>query len=493
MIEAGRNLAEEKDNYKNLKTQLDEAVKKAGQTNDFREARGFLIEVQEAFKGVKMLREDRDELVNRLQDSFFKLANQMEAEKNQAFQEALQNYTILKVKVDEASFLASNSKDSGETWDYLLEVQAQFKNLRMQREHREALYGKLQEAFDKIKVLREHEKTLFDHESKQNFSQLNESVSLIIDKVKQNDDFKDLKEQLIGLQAEIRNVKLTRENRDELHSRIQDAFTMLHIKQDAFYNEKRAIAESQFQEFSERANDILARSVASIEFNQIRSYIKVFQAEMRDSAMLPAQKDSLRNIIQEAFETINTRQDQERSAYENEAAFNYNRLKLMVDDAMIQAGESNEYKETREYLKKIQAEFKGIKLIKEQREELYNRLQSAFELLNNRVDQYFREKKKNWEIRMQYKVGLLTTDIFKFREAVTTDLQNLKELEDFYQNITFSVTQETKAILGLRARIANTRAGIERKNLQISELEAELNDLQLRLSSDGAENSADQQ
>jgi len=208
--------------------------------------------------------------------------------------------------------------------------------------------------------------------------------------------------------------------------------------------------------------------------------------------MLPVQKDTLRSIIQEAFETINNRQDHERSAFENDAALNYHRLKLMVDDALNQAGESNEYKETREYLKKIQSEFKGIKLIREQREELYNRLQMAFEILNNRVDQYFREKKKNWEIRMQYKVSSLTTDIFKMRESVATDTQNLKELEDFHQNITSSVAHETKAVLGLRARVATMRSGIDRKKLQISEMEAELEELQTKLTSgDGYENQSE--
>lgn len=491
MTDTERNLAEEKDNYRNLKTQLDEAIKKVGQTNDYREAKGFLIEVQEAFKGVKMLREDRDELFNRLQDSFLKLANQVEAEKNQAYQEALQNYTLLKVKVEEASFLASNPRDINETWDYLIEVQSQFKNIRLLREHREALYGRLQEAFDKIKMLRENEKALFDEENKQNFSHFSQSVSSAIEKIKQTDDFRDLKELLINLQAEIRNARLTRENRDELHSRIQVAFSILHVKQDDFYNEKRSTAEAQFQEYSKQANEILTQATVSNDFNVVRTNIKIFQSEIRESSMLPAQKDTLRNIIQEAFETLNNRQDQERSTFENEAVFNYNRLKLMVDDGLSQAGESNEYKETREYLKKIQAEFKGIKLIREQREELYNRLQSAFELLNNRVDQYFREKKKNWEIRMQYKVSSLTTDIFKIRESIITDTQNLKELEDFHQNITSSITQETKAVLGLRARIATMRSGIEKKNRQISEMEAELEDLQSRLTSnDMPENSS---
>jgi chromosome segregation ATPase len=78
------------------------------------------------------------------------------------------------------------------------------------------------------------------------------------------------------------------------------------------------------------------------------------------------------------------------------------------------------------------------------------------------------------------------------RESVATDTQNLKELEDFHQNITSSVAHETKAVLGLRARVATMRSGIDRKKLQISEMEAELEELQTKLTSgDGHENQSD--
>jgi len=145
-----------------------------------------------------------------------------------------------------------------------------------------------------------------------------------------------------------------------------------------------------------------------------------------------------------------------------------------------QAEESNEYKETREYLKKIQSEFKGIKLIREQREELYSRLQSAFEILNKRVDEYFLEKKKNWEVRMQYKLTSLSTDIFQLRESLENDFEKLQELED-HLGIIQSSDKETSSVLSLKARISSMRITIEKKETQIRNMESEIADLIKRL------------
>jgi hypothetical protein len=483
-MEPENKFTEEAENYKTFEIQLNEAIRKAESTEDLREAKSILIETQQNFRGVKLFWKDREELNIRLQEAFRRINNQIENEKKQSYEEALLNYTHLKVKVEEASFLASNPKDFNETWEFLLEVQAMFKNTRLLNEHRETLYGKLQEAFAKIKEFRERERSEFASGSSQNQAQLNELLAETIKSVQESDDFRGLKEKLINIQSEIRNAKLTRDVRDELNTRLQDAFTMLHIRQDAVFTEKRQNAENQFQLFENRAKEILKQAQESTDFNKVRADVKQIQSEIRESALFGEQRDSLRNIIQEAFETVNNRQDQERLSFETDAQNNYNRLKKLVDDGLTQANESNEYKETREYLKKIQAEFKGIKLVKEQREALYNRLQSAFDILNTRVDIYFREKKKNWEVKMQYKLSSLNTEVYRLRETIANETQNLKELDDFYQNIANPAVHDTKAVLGLKARISSLQVGIEKKKQQVAELENEIADLQSRIETD---------
>jgi len=131
-------------------------------------------------------------------------------------------------------------------------------------------------------------------------------------------------------------------------------------------------------------------------------------------------------------------------------------------------------------LKKIQSEFKGIKMAHEQREELYSRLQTAFDILGKRLDDFFRHKKKNWEVKMQFTLSRLSVDIYELQTALDKDQAYLKELED-QLDIIVSAGKEKDSITGLEARIFSTRHSIEHKIRQIADLEVNKNDLQNRL------------
>ncbi|MEI7981957.1 MAG: hypothetical protein WCI71_09910, partial [Bacteroidota bacterium] len=142
--------------------------------------------------------------------------------------------------------------------------------------------------------------------------------------------------------------------------------------------------------------------------------------------------------------------------------------------------ETHEYKETREFLKKIQTEFKGIKMIREQREELYSRLQTAFDILNKRLDEFFRTKKKNWEVKMQYKLSESSSEIFLLRENIKNKTVYLKELED-QLDIIVSAGKDNQAILGLQSRISSVRMDIRKTETQAEELELQMRELKNRL------------
>jgi len=313
-------------NYNELKTQLENALDLVNRTNDIREAKGYLIEIQSSFKGLKLQGEDREELYHRLQKAFEKVNNQIEEERRNFENEAFMNYLNIKAKVDKAVLLAGKPENFKETWDFLVEVQSLFKGTSLLREHREELYVLLQGAFDNLKTLREREK----------------------------------------------------------------------------------------------------------------------------------------------------------SDFEKEAMTNYERLKALVEKGFNQARETNQYKETREFLKKIQSEFKGTRLAREQREELYSRLQTAFDILGKRLDEFFRQKKKNWDIKMQYKISEYSTDIFDLEESLRKDRLCLQELED-QLDIIESGGKGSIAITGLKSRIASIITNIQRKENQIRDLESDLNKLKDRL------------
>jgi len=317
---------EAQQNYENLKTILETGLSNARRAGTLRDAKGFLIGVQDHFKGLMLRREDRDALYTRLQEAFADLNRQIEDEQSNFEYEALTTYAELKPDIDRASDLAANSDDLKAAWEVLL-----------------------------------------------------------------------------GLQDRIKGSKLMREHRDELFAGLQNA-----------------------------------------------------------------------------FETVKMRRDEERRAFDREAENNYNRLKVLVEKGLVQAGESHEYKETREFLKKIQSEFKGTKMVPEKRGELYSRLQAAFDLLGKRLDDFFRNKKKNWEVKMKFTLSRLSADIFELETSLKKDEDYLKDLEDQLDIIVFA-GKEHEALAGLQARISSVRLSMEQKLNKIAGLENDKRELENRI------------
>ena len=227
-------------------------------------------------------------------------------------------------------------------------------------------------------------------------------------------------------------------------------------------------------------NMILLKMRYSSNSKETWDFLIGVQNRIRGAKLFREQREELHGKLEEAFMLIKIRREEEHQIFEQESAQNYIRLKSLVEKGLLQAEETHEYKETREFLKKIQSEFKGVKLVREQREELYARLQTAFDILGKRLDEYFRHKKKNWEVKMQFTLSRLSADIYELQEALSKEQSYLNELEDHMEIITLS-GKENNARPGLEARLSSARLSIERKQQQIHHLEIERVELQTKL------------
>jgi hypothetical protein len=316
---------------------------------------------------------------------------------------AFENYVTLKAVLEAGLTSANQAENLREAKGFLIEVQNHFKGLMLRREDREELYGKLQDAFAGVNRKIEDERLEFENEAFANYADLKPAVSEAAELALTSEDTKSTWDRLLEIQNRMKGAKLLREHRDELYAGLQDAFGMIKI-----------------------------------------------------------------------------RRDEARQVFDQEAHLNYTRLKSLVEKGLQQAEETHEYKETREFLKKIQSEFKGTKMIHEQREELYSRLQTAFDILGKRLDDFFRHKKKNWEVKMQFTLSRFSTDIYDLESALEKDETYLAELED-QLDIVVSAGKETDALTGIRARIASTKRNMENHRMQIARLETERSELQNRI------------
>ncbi|MCX6306258.1 MAG: hypothetical protein NT040_14940 [Bacteroidetes bacterium] len=319
-----------------------------------------------------------------------------------------------------------------------------------------------------------------DDEARLNYENLKSILETGLANASQAESLHDAKGHLIDVQNHFKGLRLRREDREELYGRLQEAFANINrkIEEDRLNFENEAFAN--YADLKPVVADAAGRAVDSEDMKATWDLLLDLQGRIRSSKLLREHRDELYASLQDAFGMIKLRRDEERKVFDQEAQHNYTRLKSLVEKGLKQAEETHEYKETREFLKKIQSEFRGIKMVHDQREELYSRLQTAFDILGKRLDDFFRHKKKNWEVKMQFTLSRISVDIFELQTALEKEESYLKELEDQLE-ITASAGKEREVITGLQARINSTRRGIEQKRRQIDTLEVGKNELQNRL------------
>ncbi len=285
---------------------------------------------------------------------------------------------------------------------------------------------------------------------------------------------------LIDVQGHFKGLMLRQADREELYGRLQEAFAEVNRNIEDERSDFEQEALSNFADIKPAVVGASGQALTSADMKATWDLLLQLQSQIKGSKLLREHRDELFALLQDAFGLIKIRRDDERQAFNQEAHHNYVRLKALVDKGLLQAEETHEYKETREFLKKIQSEFKGIKMAHEQREELYSRLQTAFDILGKRLDEFFRHKKKNWEVKMQFTLSRFSVDIFDLQKGVEKDQAYLKELEDQLDIVVYS-GKEAEAGAGIRARMDSARRSMEQKYRQISDLEVERNVLQNRL------------
>jgi hypothetical protein len=315
----------------------------------------------------------------------------------------------------------------------------------------------------------------------QNYSDLKNILEAGLTKASQAENHHEAKGFLIEVQNHFRGLKLRREDREELYTLLQTAFSALNRKIEDERNDFELEALSNYADLKPDVEKASCMALDSMDMKGTWDFLVGIQSRIKAAKLTREQRDELFGMLQEAFGMIKLRRQEEQQVFEHASQVNYLRLKALVDKGLIQAEETHEYKETREFLKKIQSEFKGIKLVHEQREELYSRLQTAFDILGKRLDEFFRHKKKNWEVKMQFTLSRFSADIFELRESLRKEQSNLEELEDQHE-ILVSSGKDKESRAALEARIASAHRSIEHKRHQILSLETEKNELENRLS-----------
>jgi len=298
-------------------------------------------------------------------------------DRNDFDKESLINYEHLRIMVENCVELAGKTTDFKGTKIELINVQNDLKNTKLRYESRQELWERLNEAFE---ILRHRQST----ESMGNYYNFRHQIDQLVAEAKITTNYRETRERLIHIQGEFKTIVLTKEHRDELWNLMQTAFDTLSHRQDSEHKRFEMDSQTNYHDLNQKIDQILRTVEITPEIRETREKLKDLQGNMRELKLTKEQRDELWNKLNHGFERLSQRMESSHQHYETECYQNYMFLKKKVEVAEQKAVKSIDFNEARSFIQSIQGSFKGIKLLKEQREELWQRITTAYQTLLDR-------------------------------------------------------------------------------------------------------------
>lgn len=388
-----------------------------------------------------------------------------------------ENFFSLKEKLEKIKDTAStvNFRDKK---NELFQLKSASHTVGLTYEQKGEILSLFDECFEIVNELLEKDRSEFENESYKNQQILTPKVeeALINAKYAEGDDINPAWDFCIKVQQEFKGIKLIKEARETLYSQLQEAFDILKEKRD----KKKIISEEEKVAFEITAKDNVDTVEAMIKeaedlaqnsenFKETFEQLKNIQQGFKEYKLIHEDREALYMRLQNAFEIIKKRQEDFFNQKNKESIENYTRLKPMVEKALERAQTSMEFKKTKEHLKRVQSEFKGIKMKVEDREELYSKLQTAFDFIHKRQDEYYAAKKDKIELHINYQISDVNLKIEALLAEIEKDNEAMKNLSESENNPLMD-DYSLDPSQDINNHIQILKASVARKEKEISEL-----------------------
>jgi hypothetical protein len=248
-------------------------------------------------------------------------------------------------------------------------------------------------------------------------------------------NYREQKDKLIQIRGTMALLQLDRDQRQEINQLIDDCFVSIHCLRDQEQHEFEEASRKNYERLLPMVQEAIAMVKSGEDTRSSWDFCIRIQDEFRGIKLKKELRESLYNQLQEAFTLIKAGRDEKNKQYTQEAINSYNRLKPIVDSVFERAQTSMEFKKTREALKRVQGEFKGIRMKAEDRQSLYSKLQTAFDTLHQRQDEYYEAKKDKIELHVNYQLSDLELRLEDIEKDIDKDIVRINELKETESNL----------------------------------------------------------
>lgn len=373
--------AESEDNYNKLKELVDHAIKTAENANDFKEAREGLIKVQDKFRGLRLRRKHRDELLDDINKAFEALQKRQAIERENFEMETIENYHSLKKIIDDAISFSKNTVQFGKARQRLIEAQGQIKGKKLKRDQRNELYQVIRDAFNDLNERQEADRELFEKETKINYENLRKIVDEAIAFANDSSDYKEAREALINAQGTIKGMKLKRNQRDELYSDIREIFNKINESQEKEREEFDQEAVDNYSRLTEKVDDAFDLVHGVNDFRLIRETLIAIQSEVKIVKLKRSQRNELFARIREAFSIFDKKKDEYFNERRNEKKSKLEAIVNNLNDKIKRLSDSVENK--KKELEQEEAKLDNSELTDEEKSEITSKIQELKDTIQN--------------------------------------------------------------------------------------------------------------
>lgn len=403
-----------------LKAEIDSIAAQVATSDDLKGIRKNLVDMKEKVLALFLIPKNvKDEYINRLLEIFESIKNKQEEAKKEQKEMLDANFEKIKPELDSVLVAAQASHEFNNARKMLIGLQSTVKEAEIAREAKDEYFKKIQEVFDEINKKQDAERESFEMESWDNFLKAKPVVEAAVKFAKEATFFKTAREKLIEVQGTLKDMKLKKEQRDELYGNIRTAFDDLNVRQDAERGEFESAVTENWAMIKPKVDEAIAFASSTEDIQAAKDALIKIQAELKDIKLKKQQKDELYSAIREVFGRLNESLNADREEYLEECNKNFADLEIKVREAILNIEYSDFLKDIREGLLAVQDEIRMLKLTKDQRNTLFSRLREGFKKFDAKRDAYYGAKNKEKNEKTEKQMASINSQL----ESINAELE----------------------------------------------------------------------
>lgn len=341
-----------------------------------------------------------------------------------------------------------------EATDNLREMVGHVKDLRdklklatVQKDQRDKLFDLLNQTSDLLRVKLDAERAELSETSQTTYDQFQPRVDAWTEKADTVEEFKNSREELVALQKEVREARMLREHRNTLLDKLDLAFKVLRKRQQADWNAFETECEANYHSLAPRFETITASIETATEFRPIRDQLIELQREVREVKLFRDKRKAFFDRLDELFEQIRTKVEEEKSHYDEKAEANMAQCQTWVDEVLQivnNTAEGDDYQAAKKRVKELTQEVFNIQplrmkqkrvfinAIKEAEDRLYTNARAFYEKMKLEREARNRDREnrdRNYKQRLSDKISRKEDAISRIENNIEMDRKYLEDIE----------------------------------------------------------------